>query len=56
MASSLTLRNIPPDVFKILLREQGEIKNERAIGKFGIEQTIYKLIREYERCKKESKK
>jgi len=56
MARSITLRNIPPDIFKILLLEQGEIKNEKSLGKFGLEQTIYKLLREYERCKKELKK
>jgi hypothetical protein len=53
MAKSLTLRNIPPDVFLILLKEQHEAKANRNIGRFGIEQTIYKVLREFERCKKE---
>lgn len=53
MAKSLTLRNIPPDVFLILLKEQHEAKTNRNIGRFGIEQTIYKVLREFERCKKE---
>lgn len=52
MAKSITLRNIPPDVFQILLKEQHETKANRNIGRFGIEQTIYKVVRELERCKK----
>lgn len=52
MAKSLTLRKIPPDVFQILLQEQHEAKSNRNIGRFGIEQTIYKVVREFERCKK----
>jgi len=56
MAQSLTLRNIPADIYKILLREQAREKESRSIGMFGLEQAIYKLIRECERCRKESKK
>lgn len=52
----MTLRDIPPDVFKILLDEQKEEKVKRGKGMYGIEQTIYKIIRDYERCKKEEKK
>lgn len=59
MAKSLTLRTIPKDIFQILLREQHKVKANRGIGRFGIEQTIYKVIREFDRCKdseKEEKK
>jgi hypothetical protein len=56
MAKSMTLRDIPEDVFKILLTEQKEEKMKRKIGMYGIEQTIYKIVRDYERCKKEGKK
>lgn len=52
----MTLRNIPDDVFQILLTEQKEEKEKRRIGMYGIEQTIYKIIRDYERCKREEKK
>lgn len=50
MAKSFTLRNIPPDVFKILLSEQSK---ERAKNKgvFGLNRVVYKLIREYEKCR-----
>lgn len=56
MAKSMTLRNIPKDVFKILLDEQKEEKVRRGKGMYGIEQTIYKIVRDYERCKREEKK
>lgn len=46
----LTLRRIPDDVFKILLIEQNKEKILKGKGQFGIEQTIYKIVREYARC------
>jgi len=49
---ALTLRRIPPDVFKILLIEQHKEKINKCKGQFGLEQTIYKIIREFERCRK----
>jgi len=55
----MTLRNIPTDVFKILLKEQHKVKQARGVGRYGIEQTVYKIVREYERCRdaeKEEKK
>jgi hypothetical protein len=55
MAKSITLRNIPCDIFQILLREQHKVKAHRSIGRFGIEQTVYKIIRDYERCKEPEK-
>jgi hypothetical protein len=51
MAKSITLRSIPADIFQILLREQHKVKSHRGIGRFGIEQTVYKIIRDNERCK-----
>lgn len=49
----MLLRSIPEDVFKILLKEQHKEKSEKNKGMFGIEQTIYKIVRDYERCKKQ---
>jgi len=46
----LILRRIPDDVFKILLIEQHREKILKGKGQFGIEQTIYKIVREYARC------
>jgi hypothetical protein len=59
MAKAFTLRNIPEDVFKILLKEQHKMKQARAIGRYGLGQTVYKIVRDYERCRdseKEEKK
>lgn len=50
---ALTLRCIPPDIFQILLIEQHKEKSAKQKGQFGLEQTIYKIIREFERCKKQ---
>jgi hypothetical protein len=48
----MILRNIPDDVFKILLTEQHKEKILKNRGQFGLEQTIYKIVRDYERCRK----
>lgn len=50
---SFTLRRIPPDIFQILLIEQHKEKLNKNKGQFGFEQTIYKIIREFERCRKQ---
>lgn len=52
MTKSFLLRKIPPDVFRILLVEQSKEKIKKNKGQFGIEQTIYKIIRDHERCRK----
>lgn len=53
MTKSLILRKIPEDVYRILLIEQHNEKINKHRGQFGIEQTIYKIVREFERCKKQ---
>jgi len=45
------LKKMPDDVFKIILMEQGKIKAERSISQYSLEQTIYSIIREWERCR-----
>ncbi|HET6255861.1 MAG TPA: hypothetical protein VFE32_17420 [Puia sp.] len=42
---SLSLKNVPDDVFELLVHEQTRIKLEKRTGKFGIEQVVYKLLR-----------
>lgn len=37
---------IPADLKKFILTEQGKIKAEKNIGKFSIHLTIFKLLRE----------
>jgi hypothetical protein len=46
----LKLLNIPEDVYCILLQEQAKIKGAKKIGMFGMERTIYAIIREHKRC------
>ena len=48
---AINLKEIPIDVMKIILREQGKIKSEKGIGQYSLEQTIYKLIRELKEIK-----
>jgi hypothetical protein len=55
MAKTHTLRNIPPDVFEIVQKEQSEIKLKRKTNSFSFECTIYKMLRDYDKCRKESK-
>lgn len=49
-----TLRDIPDDVFRIVQKEQGEIKQKKKINLWSFESTIYKMIRDYNKCRKES--
>jgi hypothetical protein len=46
----LKLRNIPEDIYCILLQEQAKIKAVKKIGMFGMERTLYAIIREHRRC------
>lgn len=48
---SLTLRKIPPEVYKFLLLEQSKEKNARGIGMYSLESTVYKIIKDYMRCR-----
>lgn len=53
MATSYTLKSIPKDVFKIVQKEQSEIKEKKGTNSFSFERTIYKMIKDYDRCRKE---
>jgi hypothetical protein len=55
MAACL-LKNIPPEVNRIILDEQARAKKERGTNQYSIESTIYKIIREYQRCKEVEEK
>lgn len=48
---SYTLRNMPADVYKIVLDQQNEEKKIRNTNQFGFPATIFKIIREFARCK-----
>lgn len=47
------LKQMPDDVYKIILTEQGKIKAEKRISQYSLEQTIYSIIREWKRCREE---
>jgi len=46
----LVLRSLPEDVRKIILKEQLKEKEIRGINQFSMSTTIYKIIREWEKC------
>lgn len=52
--SSYNLKCIPPEVYKIILKEQERIRNKLNTRFFGLEWTIYKMLRDYNKCRKES--
>lgn len=45
-----SLKTLPVDIRKIIVREQGKEKENRGI-QFSISSTIIKIIREWEKCK-----
>lgn len=49
------LKNIPSDVFKFVIDEQTRLKKERGTNKYSFETTMYKMLRDYKRCKEENK-
>lgn len=51
---SLCLRDIPEDIKKFLIKTQCQIKVEKGISQFSLENTIYKLIRESPKFKQAS--
>jgi hypothetical protein len=42
---TLTLKNVPTDIYNLLIDKQAE-NSKKIGGKFGIEPTLYKLLRE----------
>lgn len=43
--------DLPKDVHDIVIDEQTRIKKTRGTGQYSIECTIFKIIREWERCR-----
>lgn len=48
--SDLRLAAVPEDVRKIILKQQLKEKEDRGINQFSMSTTIYKIIREWEKC------
>lgn len=52
--ASVKLNNIPADVFKQVLDEQTRVKAQRGTKQYSFESTIYKMLRDYDKCRKSS--
>lgn len=46
----IILKNVPEDVRKIILKEQNKEKENRGRMQYSMSLTIFKIIREWERC------
>lgn len=53
MAKSITLMNIPEDVYKEVIREQGKIKAHYG-SQYNLSKTIVKMLRDYIKCRKDN--
>lgn len=53
--TSYILKAIPPDIYKIILREQNRIKEQKGKTIYSMEATIYHIIKEFDKCQKERK-
>lgn len=52
----IDLKKIPSDMYKLLIKEQTNIKLEKGIAQYSLEQTIIKLLKEYVQPHLEKKK
>lgn len=49
--ASCKLVNIPADVFKLVIQEQSKIKESKGTKQWSFERTVYKMIRDYDKCR-----
>ena len=47
LASCITVKSIPPELCKFILRTQLEIKLKKGVGKYSQSQTIIYMLNEY---------
>lgn len=55
-ATKMILNNVPGDIYDFLLKQQAKIKLEKKKGVFGLEKTIYSLLRDCKRCEEKEEK
>lgn len=48
--ADISLKAVPPDVHKLILREQLKEKENRGMQQYSLSLTVYKIIREWEKC------
>lgn len=53
--AAFTLKNIPENVLKYILKMQGEIKQTRGTAQFSMESTVYKIINEHKELTEKKK-
>lgn len=53
MAKTYLLKNIPKEVYKIVIREQNLVKEQRGTNSFSFESALYKMIKDYDKCRKD---
>lgn len=53
--ATLTLRAIPEEVLRHMLKEQFLNKCEKKIGQYSLERTVIKIIKEHKELKEEKK-
>lgn len=50
--ASILLKNVPKEVIRLILEEQTRIKEVRDTRQYSMESTIYKMIKDYDKCRK----
>lgn len=48
--ADIILKAVPQDVRKLILREQLKEKENRGMNQFSMSLTVFKIIREWEKC------
>ncbi len=51
----ILLRHVPDDILEMIVEEQAAIKIKRGIFVYSFADTIFKILRDYKRCKQENK-
>lgn len=51
MASSITVENIPEDLYREIIKEQGKVKIYTGT-QFNLSKTVIKMLKDYIKCKK----
>lgn len=52
--SDYLLKKIPADVFKFVQAEQNRVKTEKGILQYSLSATIYKMLRDYKKCREQN--
>lgn len=53
--AAFQLTDIPADIYKFIQEEQAKIKIDKGINQYSMPATVYKMLRDYKRCREENK-